>query len=248
MSLTRILLNSTFQPAFLSSMNSTTHSRPSNTITSVTPRPPHAPRRLSPIRRAGADALRFLTNRQQVRFAALMALSLCGFAGQATAQTVPRDTVVDERLWSTLVLQRRQDAPGPWRWGLESFVRTRDGVSAIDSAAVRPIVNYVLDKHSTIGGGYAYAVSSPTTLDLREHRLFQQYIFTTPAIHGTITVRERFEERFIERNSGMAARLRSQFRYSRPMRPGSRFSLVGYDELFVYLNTTTATRQGVEHN
>jgi hypothetical protein len=46
----------------------------------------------------------------------------------------------------------------------------------------------------------------------------------------------------------MAARLRSQFRYTRPLKTGSRFSLVGYDELFVYLNSTTATRRGVDHN
>lgn len=182
------------------------------------------------------------------QFAALAALALFGFAGQAAAQTAPLDTIVDERVWSTLIIQRRADAPGPWRWGVESFLRTRDGVSAIDSAAVRPVVNYNLDKHSSIGGGYGYVVNSPATLDLREHRLFQQYIFTTPSNGGTILVRERLEERIIERNTGTAVRLRSQFRYSHPIKPGSHFSLVGYDELFVYLNSTTVTRQGVDHN
>ena len=179
--------------------------------------------------------------------AAVAALVLFGLAGPALAQTTP-DTVVDERIWFTLALQQRADAPGPWRWGFEMLARTRNGVDAIDTTTIRPLLNYVIDSHSTVGGGYAFVVASPATTALVEHRWFQQYIFTAKILGGTLTVRERLEERFIEGNSGMAGRLRSQVRFSRPIKRGSRFSLIGYDELFVHLNDTTSTRQGVDQN
>jgi hypothetical protein len=177
-----------------------------------------------------------------------MLLCFAASAGRASAQTAPRDTVVDERVWATFVLQRRADAPGPWRWSLETIVRTRDGVKAIDVASLRPIVNFNINSHSTIGGGYSYVVYSPATTGLVEHRWFQQYIFTSKLAGGSFIVRQRLEERFIENNSGVAARLRNQARYSHPIKKGSRFSIVGYDELFLHLNDTTATRAGVDQN
>ena len=177
-----------------------------------------------------------------------VASCLLVFAGRAGAQTPALDTVTDERVWLSVALTSRSDAPGPWRWAFENIMRTREGVSVIDVASIRPIINYVIDKHSTVGGGYQYAVNLPATTALVEHRIFQQYIFTTKIGRGTFVLRERLEERFIENNSGMAARLRQQFRYSLPVRPGSRFSLVGYDELFLHLNDTTATHQGVDQN
>ena len=185
-----------------------------------------------------------------MRFAVflLCVCALVGVANQAAAQSPSSTTVTDERVWFVLGLQSRTDRPGPWRWAVENILRTRDGVNVIDVAGIRPIVNYVIDKHSTVGGGYAFVVNSPETIALHEHRVFQQYIFTSKIATGTLTVRERLEERFIEKNSGMAGRLRSQVRYSLPIKPGSKFSLIGYDELFVHLNDTTVTRQGVDQN
>jgi hypothetical protein len=147
-----------------------------------------------------------------------------------------------------VALQSRADRPGPWRWSFENILRSRDGVQTIDVAGVRPIVNYTIDSHSTVGGGYAYVVYSPETTGLAEHRVFQQYIWTNKFGAGTFTVRERLEERFFEGNSGVAVRLRQQFRYSRPVKRGSKFSLIGYDELFIHFNETTAYKQGVDQN
>ena len=173
---------------------------------------------------------------------------LFGIAGRASAQTPVRETVTDERVWFVFVMQSRADRPGPWRISVENIIRTRDGVNAIDVLGLRPILNYVIDKHSTVGGGFGMVMYTPATTSLIEQRIFQQYIFTTKLGGGTFTLRERLEERFIEGNSGMAARLRQQFRYSLPIKPGSHFSIVGYDELFLHLNDTTATRKGVDQN
>lgn len=193
--------------------------------------------------------LRFSLLARRLCVAALLALlMMLGVAGRALAQTPVRETVTDERVWFVLVMQTRADRPGPWRYSVENIIRTRDGINAIDVLGVRPIVNYVIDKHSTVGGGFGMVMYTPATTSLIEQRLFQQYIFTTKLWRGTFTVRERLEERFIEGNSGMAARLRQQFRYSMPIRTGSKFSIVGYDELFLHLNDTTATDQGVDQN
>ena len=156
--------------------------------------------------------------------------------------------MTDERVWFVLTLQSRTDRPSPWQWSVENILRTRDGVSAIDNAGLRPILNFRVDQHSTVGGGYAYVEYSPATIGLIEHRAFQHYIFTGKLSGGTLNVRERLEERFIDGNSGMAARLRSVVRYGHPVAKGSRISLVGYDEFFLHLNTTTVTRQGVDQN
>jgi len=156
--------------------------------------------------------------------------------------------VTDERLWINVALQSRTDRPSPWRWSFENIVRTRDQASTIDIAGVRPIVSYVFDKHSSVGGGYAWLEYSPATIGVREQRLVEQYIWTGPLSGGTLSIRSRVEQRFIDGNSGVAARLREQARFSHPVSKGSRLAIVAYDELFVHLNTTTVTRRGIDQN
>ena len=173
----------------------------------------------------------------------LVACCLLGATHRAEAQT----TVTDERVWFTLMFQSRADAPGHWRWSLENIVRSRDGFSTVDNAGFRPILNYAIDKHSTVGGGYAYIEYWPApTPAFHEQRSFEQYIFTSKVPGGNFTLRERLEQRYIEHNDGTAWRLRQQFRYSHPLK--GPISLVGYDELFVHLAKTRATPQGVEQN
>jgi len=192
--------------------------------------------------------MRFRTLPTSLCRAVVLAACLMGMAVPASAQTPARETVTDERVWLVVALQSRADRPGPWRWSFENILRSRDGVQTIDVAGVRPIVNYTIDRHSTVGGGYAYVVNSPESLDVVEHRVFQQYIWTNKFGAGTFTARVRLEERFLEANSGVAVRLRQQYRFSHPIKRGSPFSLIGYDELFIHLNETTRYPQGVDQN
>lgn len=202
----------------------------------MTLKPRREPRRPLPIRPSVARA-------------ALLLCCLLACASRAEAQTAPKDLITDERVWFTLAFQSRADAPGHWRWSVENIARSRDGVSALDNAAIRPILNYVIDKHSTVGGGYAFVEYWPATApSYSEQRSFEQYIFTSKVPGGNFTLRERLEQRYIEHNDGTAWRLRQQFRYSHPVKKGSPISLVGYDELFVHFNETRLTRQGVEQN
>jgi hypothetical protein len=174
----------------------------------------------------------------------LCLLGLLGLAAPAAAQTI-----TDERVWFNLTLQSRADArTTPWRWSVEIVARSRDGIQTLDVAALRPTVNYALDRHSSVGGGYVLVEYSPTGASVTDHRVFQHYAWSGSAGGGTLGLRARVEERFIEGNSGMAARLRLQVRYSHPLRKGSPVAVVGYDEFFVHLNTTTATLRGMDQN
>jgi hypothetical protein len=215
-------------------MNSTRHFRPSSITTSEILKLLRRPLRPSPGKRARASAF-------------LLACCLFGAARRAQAQTPA--TVTDERVWFTLMFQSKADAPGHWRWSFENIVRSRDGFSTVDNAGIRPIVNYVINKHSTVGGGYAVIEYWPAaTPAFTEQRSFEQYIFASKVPGGNFTLRERLEQRYIEHNDGTAWRLRQQFRYSHPVKKGSPVSLLGYDELFVHFNDTRLARQGVDQN
>jgi len=173
----------------------------------------------------------------------VLLLALLSLASRAAAQTV-----TDERLWINVVLQSRADRPSPWRWSFENIVRARDHVTTLDVVGVRPMITYVLNRHSSVGGGYAWLEASPATKAIHEQRLVEQYVWTGALSGGALSIRSRVEQRFVEGNSGVAWRVREQVRFSHPVRTGSRIAVVGYDELFVHLNTTTAARSGIEQN
>ena len=169
---------------------------------------------------------------------------LLTWAADARAQAI-----IDERVWFSASFLETGSASSPWRWALELFVRSREGVSEIDSAAVRPIVLYALTSHSLIGGGYAIGPQFPVSGGtLIEQRVFGQYVWTGAIAGGTLTFRTRMESRFIESNSGALGRFRQQVRFSHVVRKGSKLSLVAYDELLVHLNDTTRYARGVDQN
>ena len=177
--------------------------------------------------------------------ALLLAGCVCAWPDVAAAQ----DTITDERVWFTLNLQERGTPDSPWRWTFETFVRSRDGVNELDTVSLRPTVIYSLDKHSSVGGGYAFAPTFPPTGGaITEQRAYGQYGFTSALAGGTFTYRMRIEARFIEANDGTLMRLRNQARYMRPFHPGSKVAWIAYDELFLHLNDTRFRPKGVDHN
>ena len=173
---------------------------------------------------------------------ALLALAVCPAAAGA-------QTVTDERVWFVLTLQEQGSESSPWRWSGDLILRGRDGASDLDTFSVRPTILYALTGQSTVGGGYVFAATYPasggTTI---EHRAFGQYVWAGRPGGTSVSYRARLEARFIEDNSAPAARVRNQLRVSRPIRAGSRLSLVASDELFLHLNNTTRTARGIDQN
>jgi hypothetical protein len=175
--------------------------------------------------------------------------SVLAFASEDAAQDDTPDTVYDGRVWFIGTVQDRFTPTSPWRWSFETLLRSRDGLSDVDSFGLRPIVNYAITSRSTVGGGYGWAPTFPASGRLDEHRFFQQYIWAGPLSGGTLTMRSRLEQRIMDGNSGtLANRFRQQVRFNHALHKGSRISLIGYDEVFFHLNDTTRTPRGVDQN
>jgi hypothetical protein len=174
-------------------------------------------------------------------------LFVCTFLLLATDARA--QTVTDERVWFTLTLQEPGNAGSPWRWNVETYFRSREGVDELDSMGVRPTLIYAVTPHVSVGGGYAFVplfpVIGPTLI---EHRPSGQFGWTTAVAGGTLSLRTRMEVRFVESNSGPAGRFRQQVRFTHAFRKGSRMSWSAYDELLVHTNSTTRAARGVDSN
>ena len=157
--------------------------------------------------------------------------------------------MTDERVWVGVTLQERTGTASPWRWQVETQLRMRNWVGAVDLFAVRSLVGYDLTSKSSVWLGYAETPTFPVTGGVRqEHRLYQQYLWTSRVAGGTLSLRGRFEQRAIETNSAMAFRIRGQVRYTRPFKAGSHTSLVVYDEVTAHLRQTSITGKGFDQH
>jgi hypothetical protein len=172
---------------------------------------------------------------------------VCTFLLLATNASA--QTVTDERVWFTLILQEPGNAGSPWRWSFETYFRSRDGVDQLDSMGLRPTLIYAVTPHSSVGGGYTWVPSFPVLGGtLIEHRVYGYYGWNTSAAGGTLTLRTRMEVRFLEGNNGTAGRLRQQVRFTHPFQKGSRVSWSAYDEVLIGTNNTLRTPRGLDSN
>jgi hypothetical protein len=177
-----------------------------------------------------------------VRFAFVVIVLLAGVPASA-------QVIYDGRVWTGVGFQGRLAAQSPWRWVLESQVRTRDGVHAVDVFLIRFGMGRDLTSRTNVGGGYTNSTTFPIVGEaLTEHRAFQQYLWTGRAGTSSIVFRTRFEERFSEGNDEVAYRLRQQVRYTRPFGGHPRLALVAYDEVLVHTNGTNRYGRGFDQN
>jgi Protein of unknown function (DUF2490) len=157
--------------------------------------------------------------------------------------------ITDERLWANVSVQERSGTESPWRWAGEFVLRTRDGVDELDVLVGRGIIGYDLTDRSSGWVGFAVIPSFPVPGGaVVEKRLFQQYLWSGRGLGGTVTLRTRFEQRWIEGNTGLAWRVRQQVRFSRAFAPRSRFSWVGTEEIHFHANDTARYDRGFDQN
>jgi len=177
---------------------------------------------------------------------ALAAACLLGWSDVASAQTV-----VDERVWTTVSLQGRFGPESPWRWSADTLVRFRDGASTLDSAGERVVITREVTSRSSIGVGYGPAAAFPDGRGggaVGEHRIIQQYTWTSRGAPMRLSFRTRVEQRVIDGNSGPMIRVREQVRASRPIGDGSRLQVAVWDEVFFYMNSTDRASRGFDAN
>jgi hypothetical protein len=86
-----------------------------------------------------------------------------------------------------------------------------------------------------------------SAVDFNENRIWQQLLWTPSTPFGPITSRTRFEQRFT-RNPDVSYRLRQMVRMAYPLDFAPGFMLVGWEELFLNVNSTGAITAGFDQN
>ncbi len=172
------------------------------------------------------------------RFVGLVLLLWWGVAGCFT----PAEATDNEfQQWNLVTLQLPVSKVAPVsekvKLYLEAQPRLGDELENLDTLLVRPAIGYQVTPHISIWQGYAWIPSFQPQLN-QEHRVFQQLLTNHDVKKLNITNRTRMEQRFIEGAGDPAYRLRHMVRLAHPIRGSKKWQLVGYNEVFMNLNST----------
>ena len=149
----------------------------------------------------------------------------------------------DPQQWTTLAATVRLS--DHWRASEELVIRfgeMRDGLYEVES---NTLIGYRITGKVTAWAGYTHDPQyDGGTFTIMEQRAREQITFDdfVRLLGGTVSGRVRLEERWRDGVTDSACRLRPYVRYSRPLRAGSRTSLVFSHESFVDLDTTSFQR------
>ena len=123
---------------------------------------------------------------------------------------------------------------------MEVNPRFGDDASSFDQLLLRPAIGYQLTEHLSLWQGYGWVGNynqSSGPMFFQENRVFQQAIYTRKLDGFNFMSRTRMEERWIQYAGGTALRFRQMFKLSYPLPMAPEWSLVGYDEIFINLNS-----------
>ena len=177
------------------------------------------------------------------RRAGLLALGALLAAFLSASTTASADTVEDTGHWWMFMLEGpiggAPQAPASFRWWLDIQPRFLEDVSGLQQGLLRPGVGYVLGERTTVWLGYARirtaSESGPTS---HENRIWQQFWWKPRIGDVALQSRTRLEQRFLDTGARTGWRFRQFVKASWNLQPQSRYSLVGYEEVFVDLNDT----------
>jgi len=151
------------------------------------------------------------------------------------------NTQSDFRLWTPVYLTVK--LPSRFLAYMEANPRLGDDASSLDQLLLRPALGYQLTENLSIWQGYAWVGNfnqkhtPPQSPFFQENRIFQQAIYTQTFSSFRFMSRTRMEERWIEHSAGTALRFRQMLKVSYPLPMAPDWSLVGYDEIFINLNS-----------
>lgn len=155
------------------------------------------------------------------------------------------NTQSDFRLWTPVYLT--VSLPSKFLAYMEVNPRIGDDVTNIDQLLLRPALGYQLTENLSIWQGYAWVGNfnqrhtPPQSPFFDENRIFQQVNYTQKFSGFKFLSRTRLEERWIEHADGTALRFRQMLKVTYPLPIDPDWALVGYDEIFINLNTVGAT-------
>ncbi len=181
-------------------------------------------------------------------FAILMPLVL------SVSREARAETSEDVGLWLMLMMEGpiggQQHKPSKFRWWLDIQPRFLDDVSGVQQSLFRPGVGYALGERTTVWLGYARVrTKSSSGASSDEDRIWQQFLWKPSFKKVAFQSRTRLEQRFLDTGSQTGWRFRQFLKASWGLPNASRFSLVGYEEIFLNLNETDwGQRSGFAQN
>ena len=186
-----------------------------------------------------------------VIFLVLITTLLLGMNTVSSARSVD-----DFEQWSMVTLDAHLKPK--IRLYLEVQPRIGDHLSNMDRLLLRGALGYQLTKHASVWQGYAWTPSFEnintqennfTDKYRPESRIYQQLLLEHEWRKLKITNRTRLEERFVANSGGTAVRARHMLKLSYPITKSGKWSVVGYDELFVNANDTpNGPKSGFDQN
>lgn len=165
--------------------------------------------------------------------------------GEAFAQS-PSTFSQDFRLWSPVYLTVKLPSSLLAYMEVNPRFAELDDAGHIDQLLLRPALGYQLTEHLSIWQGYAWVGNfnqrhtPPQSPFFEENRIYQQVNYANKFSGLRFLSRTRLEERWIEHADGTALRFRQMLRLAYPLPIAPDWSLVGYDEIFINLNTVGA--------
>lgn len=170
---------------------------------------------------------------------------------------MPAAAEVDQNVggWIVVTEQRSlgfvHDKLSAFQWWFDTQVRFLDARDGFAQALFRPGLGWSFSDQGSLWVGYNYFVNRPPGDGpwFWEQQVWQQFSWSEPSGAFTRFWRTRLEERFVEGQDDVGVRLRQLFRTSIPIREGSRFSVVGWDEIFFHLRDTDwGANAGLDQN
>jgi hypothetical protein len=159
------------------------------------------------------------------------------------------NVVTDSRAWLNLQLYG-DTGFDKFKWYLEVQPRWRDNVSNIDQRLIRPALIYEISKDTSIWFGYVNVQGFNATSNLRENRLWQQFLTKfEPNENFSIKSQTRFEQRRFQGFSDVGYKIRHKFAIYMPFSKNSELSAMLYDEVHHNFNSTDyGASKGFEQN
>lgn len=166
------------------------------------------------------------------------------------------DVTEDSQYWGAVMAQGSFSSADPnlkrVRWWLEGQGRLFEDGDRLGQSILRPGLGYALTERATVWLGYGWIFNSPAgagTDDIDEHRIWQQLTWSKPFEVGMLSTRSRLEQRLVEGGDDTGWRFRQLVKFIFPFDFEPRFSLVGWDEIFVNINHTDwGARDGLDQN
>ena len=169
------------------------------------------------------------------------------FVACSTWPAAAQDTTDVQLWWLNVATVRLSEN---WRLHLEEQPRWFNDVSESFQIITRTAAGRRINDGLTLWGGYAWVAKPPGEGVQHEHRLWQQASVTLPkAEQWTPSLRFRLEQRFQGEWADTSHRARMMARGVRPITGDGRWSVVGYDEVFLTLDETEdGPLQGYDQN